>query len=323
MTIPALDGRAITKVNLTWLRQQIGLVSQEPTLYDEWLSQERVDQQTVTQSPRRQSVPLRPGDTAAATTIRSVTPDDPVDLVDNENMDAVLPERGTTSFERTFIPRTTTTIVGGAAALNAASSPSSAPPKSRKLVKERQWEREARLASHSPPSSRNGSNVSGMLGRSISKTNGTSSNGHRPHVASMIERDAPGSARQRTRTLEERTRDRSPTDIQAKNRSRGDSVNVQGAEYLASVPAIAPLSAPSISSFNAPVQAVDDVGRRSTSRAFTRAVHLLKYHRTTSHLLLSRLQHLLQPRLRLRLQHPPPRKLQNLHPHRLRYALAP
>ena len=28
-----LDGRDITTLNLTWLRQQIGLVSQEPTLF--------------------------------------------------------------------------------------------------------------------------------------------------------------------------------------------------------------------------------------------------------------------------------------------------
>ena len=256
----------------------------EPTLYDEWLNQEKAAQ--ASQSRRRQSLPLRHGDTAAAIglgstpgtagTIRAVTPEEVVEA--GETMDdesSLLPERGTTSFERAFIPRTTTTIVGGPAALTGPATLGSHPslPKGRRLVKERDWEREARLASHSPPSSRNGSGVAGMLARASSKSNGSSSNGngssHRAQNA-MSERDAYGSsARQRTRTLEEKGRERSPTNGLNKSRNRMGSVNVlsAGAEYLASVPAStsAP-AAPSMTSLSSPVQPPEDMaGRKSMS----------------------------------------------------------
>lgn len=248
----------------------------EPTLYEAWLKEERDDQKEVTQSPRRKSVPVPlpgHGDTAtAAATIRTVTPEGAADAnADaNEDVDESTAIRST-SFERAYIPRTTTTIVGGPAALSARS-------KSRKLVKERDWEREARLASHSPPSSRNGSSVSGMLARTGSKANGTSSNGHRVHVASMGERDAAGNARPRTRTLDERRREHSPLDTEAQSRQRVGSVNVHGAEYLASVPAsTSPPSAPSMTSFSSPVQAVDETAaRRSASRASSSAAESTK-----------------------------------------------
>ena len=260
----------------------------EPTLYDEWLNQEKAETQAQSPSVRRQSMPLRPGDIAAAT-IRPVEPDEASDADadvdgDMDGESAIVPERGTTSFERTFIPRTTTTIVGGPAALSAASTPYGAQSKSRRLMKEREWEREARLASHSPPSSRNGSNVSGMLARTSSKANGSPSNG-RVHVASMVERDAAGNARPRTRTLEETRRNGSQTDVQTKSRNRVASVEMptSGAEYLASVPATtSPPSAPSMSFYSSPIQGPDDVaGGRSTSRASSNAADSVKSNQSS------------------------------------------
>ena len=262
----------------------------EPTLYDEWLNQEKAE--TQAQSPRL-SVPKRHGDTAAtgastlAATIRSITPDEAADADADGDMDeesAIVPERGTTSFEQVFIPRTTTTIVGGPAALSAASSPYSALPKSKRLMKGREWERDARLASHSPPSSRNGSNGSGMLARTSSKANGSSSNGHRVHVASMVERDVAGTARPRTRTLEEPRKDRAQTDAQAKSRTRVASLDMpsSGAEYLASVPAsISPPSAPSMNFYSSSAQGADDATGRSTSRASSSAADSMKSNQSS------------------------------------------
>ena len=253
----------------------------EPSLYDEWMKEERAE--SLTQFPRRQSesLALRHGDTTGVErwsggTIRAVTPEDAgatsATAVDSAGMDneyAIVPERGTMSFERAFIPHTTTTIVGGpaAAAHSASAGDRSGLLKGRKLVKERDWERGARMASHSPPSSRNGSSVAGMLARSSSKSNG--------HVAvSGGERQAQAyeAARPRTRTIDERRRERSPTALLHKNRNRLGSVNapslpIAGADYLASVPAqISPPSAPSINSLGSPVQTpVEMAGRRSIS----------------------------------------------------------
>ena len=239
----------------------------EPSLYDDYLNEEKAAQQHP-QSTRRQSFPLRLGDTAPAITtslggtVRVVTPELPTSVDEGaDNGRSMVPERGTTSFERAFIPHTTTTIVGGRAAA-AGSSPVPTGSKSRRLVKERD-----RIASHSPPSSRNGSSVAEMLGRSSSKSNG--------HSAQMAMRDAEAynSARPRTRTLEERRRERSPN----QSSKRMGSVNLHnaapslGAEYLASVPAsTSPPSAPSISSVGSAVQAhMDASGRRSISPVST------------------------------------------------------
>ena len=284
----------------------------EPNLYDEWLKEEKMEKE---KSPRRQSVPMMPlrhGDTASlpastnAATVRSVTPEKATNT-DEENS-AVIPDRGAASFERTFIPRTTTTIIGGPAALSAASSPYGRSNRNRKLMKEQQWAREQRLASHSPPSSRNGSSVAGMLARASSKTNGSASNGHRmqhavpmgeraaaasngyrAHVAPAGERDSAGSARPRTRTLEETRRDRSPNDVHHKSRSRIGSVNAPDttAKSLASIPktstttttvtTISQSSSPAMSSFGPPVQAVENsVGQRSASRTSSNTADSLK-----------------------------------------------
>ena len=237
----------------------------EPTLYDEWLNQEKASQ---AQSPRRLSIPLRHGSTAgivgsSSGTIRAVTPDDATDAgASADSEDTIVPERGTTSFERAFIPHTTTTIVGGPAALSGKTDPY-ALPKARKLMKDRDWEKEARMASHSPPSSRNGSSVSGMLARTTSKSNGTRA------PAVMSERELYNGGRSRTKTLDERRRERSPNSLLKRTRTRIGSVDMpsSGAEYLASVPAsTSPPSAPSISSLGSPVQSPGEMaGRRSIS----------------------------------------------------------
>ena len=240
----------------------------EPTLYDEYLNEEK---EYKVKTLRRQSLPLRRGgDTAginagsSAGTIRTVVPDEPTSADETlKKESSIVPDRGTTSFERAFIPQTTTTIVGGPAALTGKSSLHRV-PKSRRLVKER----EAHLTSHSPPSSRNGSTVSGMLARTSSRSNGGSSNGHRAQGA-MGERETHGSTRTRTKTLDERRRERSPTNGSNKNRNRIGSVNVpsSGAEYLASVPAStsAP-SAPAVGSFSSPLQSpTEAIGERPMS----------------------------------------------------------
>lgn len=295
-----------------------GRRKKDPNLYDEWLKEERVAQRQQEQQQETQqsaentptppasstSLPLRRGDTTAtlresAGTIRAVTPDDAVQS-DVSQEDSPLPERGTTSFERAFIPYitgqlgsfgTTTTITGGPAAhatsasLSTSSPPSSlASSKARRLVREREWERDVRTTQTggSPPSSRNGAvgavagaRPAGMLARSSSRNNG---HNVAPVVAATSARDAVqglgNTVRPRTRTLEEtRRRERSPTAL-LKNRNRIGSVHTpsspiyQGAEYLASVPAAtSPPSAPSITSLGSPVQdpTTEVAGRRSIS----------------------------------------------------------
>lgn len=254
----------------------------EPTLYEEWLNEEKTSQRAQTplqqsHAARRGSTPLRLGDTAAGlargsgtiSSIRAVTPDRALEPERRPDETAIVPERSTMSFEQVFIPRTTTTIVGGpAASLN---GPGSNASKSRRLVKEREWQREARTSQTSPPSSRNGNGVqpAGMLARSSSR-----SNGQHPHAV-LSGREAPphNSIRPRTRTMEERVkRERSPTAL-LRSRNRIGSVHTpsspiyQGAEYLASVPATtSPPSAPSIASLGSPTQQpVDTTGRRSIS----------------------------------------------------------
>lgn len=237
----------------------------EPTLYDEWLSQEKA---TQAQSPRRQSVHLRHSSTAgiagsSAGTIRAVSPDTATDAGESsaDSQSPIVPERGTASFERAFIPHTTTTIVGGPAALSGKTNPYDI-PKARRLVKDRYPEGGRPMASQSPPDSRNGS-VAGMLARTTSR-----SNGHRaPSFAS--ERDAYNPSRPRTKTLEERRRERSSSNAFNKSRTRIGSLDMPspGAEYLASVPAsTSPPAAPSIKSFGSSVQSPGEIaGQRSIS----------------------------------------------------------
>lgn len=249
-------------------------------LYDEWLKEEKEEreahQQQQGQAPRRQSTPLRPGDTAGTQntrptgTIRAVTPD--AGMMADDSI--FVPERGTTSFERAFLLGTTTTIVGGpAATTTSATSPTAAARQPRRLVKEREWEREGVWSAKqsSPPAGRNGARSGGMMGRNDSSR----SNGQHAHHASGATRDTAQSAvRPRTRTFDEaRRRDRSPTSL-LKSRNRIGSVHVPssptyqgGAEYLASVPVqTSPPSAPSIASLSSAVESpVDMVGRRSVS----------------------------------------------------------
>ncbi|KAK4916714.1 GTPase activating factor [Elasticomyces elasticus] len=268
--------------------------------YDEWLREERetaaqqqqqqqqrqaqVQQEPESLSPQDSSMrlPLRRGDTAStrdsAGTIRAVTPDDVVETDTSQESSPLFPERGTTSFERAFIPYTgggplltlgtTTSIVGGPAAhapLSSSPASASSSHKSRRLVRERISEREA--------GSRNGAvgvrPAPGMLARSSSRSNGQSHTAPVPAAA----RDAQSTVRPRTRTLEEtRRRERSPTS-QLKARHRNGSIHspssptYQGTEFLASVPAeTSQPAAPSLTALGSPVQVpVDMVARRSIS----------------------------------------------------------
>ncbi|KAK5108661.1 hypothetical protein LTR62_008066 [Meristemomyces frigidus] len=277
----------------------------EMDLYDEWLKEEREAQLRERQGggaeeeqpelpPRPVAAPSssggtqqRPSLTATAAlresagTIRAVSPDDAMDT-DKSQESPLVPERGTTSFERAFIPfsaqlaglGTTTTIVGGPAAVAPATSGSLASShRNRRLARENDWEREARLAqSSSSDGSRHGSVVgatarvpSGMLGRSGSRSN-RQSHSNTSQLPSGMRGDAQSSVRPRTRTLEEtRRRERSPTTL-LKIRNRIGSVHspplsYQGADYLSSVPAASsPPSAPSIMSIGSPVQPPRDLG---------------------------------------------------------------
>ncbi|KAK3698861.1 GTPase activating factor [Vermiconidia calcicola] len=236
----------------------------EMGLYEEWLHQEKVAQQAT--SPRRNSVALHAlGDTASvaagsSSTIRAVSPEyasSEVGRAVAEDENALVPgprSRTATSFERSFIPHTTTTITGGATG-------TSSRAKHRKLVKDKDKEREA-----------NGSSVRGMLERSTSSTRkiNSSSNGNRNGNRALVSIDLLDGYRPRTRTIDERRRERSPPRSLRSSRNRIGSVNMpsSGAEYLASVPAsISPPAAPSISSFGSPTQqALDDIcGPRSPS----------------------------------------------------------
>ncbi|KAK4626878.1 Inhibitory regulator protein BUD2/CLA2 [Fulvia fulva] len=258
----------------------------EPTLYDEWLSQEQRTAIPPHQQPqqhsadassrhraveRRPSMPLRQGSTtASAATIRTVTPDDQQTGLGMEHNN--LPESTTMNFERVFIPHTTTTIVGGAAA--AKDSPSS---RSKRASKDRHRNHSAWASqASSPPTSRNGSvnlSNSSFLGRSESKSNGQ----QRSHG---YMNDNDGAGRPRTQTLESRTRrEQSPTALLSVSRNRVGSVhtpsspvNQGGAEFLASMPVSTELpSAPSVSSLGSPVNS-PDAGHRSISPISTSTV---------------------------------------------------
>ncbi|KAI7106028.1 hypothetical protein KC352_g36994, partial [Hortaea werneckii] len=185
-------------------------------------------------------------------------------------------DRGTSSFERAFIPYgpsslgTTTTIVGGPAATPSSPVQAASPPsKSRRVAKEREPDNEARVASQNSPSvtQKSGSlrSSGGMPARSSSKNQGR-------HAA---KESSSNPARPRTRTLDESTRrrERSPNAL-LKSRNRIGSVHspssspvYHGADYLASVPAAtSPPAAPSIHSVGSPVQGTAEYpGSRSIS----------------------------------------------------------
>ena len=209
----------------------------EPSLYDEWLNQERAEKAQHAHSPSAltptvsgEHPPQHPGDNTSllrntSGTIRAVTPDDAIDARRPSQDISHAPERGTSSFERAFLPHlgTTTTIVGGPAASATTTSPSSS-SKSRRLLREREWEREARIGQQQqqqqqnspPPTNRLVTRPAGMLGRSGSRSNG---NGHQMPTAQSA-REAYQSARPRTRTLDEsRRRERSPNSVM-KSRNR-------------------------------------------------------------------------------------------------------
>ncbi|EME46343.1 hypothetical protein DOTSEDRAFT_70365 [Dothistroma septosporum NZE10] len=258
----------------------------EPTLYDEWLSQEQrtgtppQQQHSADGSSshrvveRRPSMPLRQGNTtASASTIRTVTPDDQQTGLGTENNN--LHQNTTMNFERGFVPHTTTTIVGGAAA--AKGSPASSTSRSRRASKDRHRTHSAWASqASSPPTSRSGSvnlSSSSFLGRSESK-----SNGRQRSQGYMNDNDGP--SRPRTQTLESRSRkEQSPTAPLSKNRNRVGSVhtpsspvNQGGADFMASMPGSTELSsAPSVSSLGSPVRSPAD-GRRSISPISTSTV---------------------------------------------------
>jgi hypothetical protein len=237
-------------------------VKKEPSMYDEWLAEEKANKaerkEALVQAQQQAQVQraqvqgsLGLSDTASPGTIRTVTPE----VVESS------PERGTSSIKRVFVPHSTTTIVGGPQA-STTSSPTGSSLSSR-FRRDREWDANSR---HSTVNGRNGTtNGRGMLGRSGSKSNGDA-----PPLANG--RDAYNSTRPRTRTLEERPRERSPGTL--RHRHRIGSVNTPhspnrngGADYLASVPAAtSPPSAPSISSIGSPVQSPDEItGGRSIS----------------------------------------------------------
>ena len=207
-----------------------------------------------------------------AATIRAVTPEAAVDAQPSQGSSPSMPERGTASFERAFTSHlgTTTTVVGGPAASAHPSNTTSASSKSRRLLRESEWEQEAHMGQASPPSDHNGSRPTDLLGRTRSRKNAS-----HPHAAAAAG-EAHQGARPRTRTLDEsRRRERSPNSLM-KSRNRIASVhspsapNYQGAKYLASVPAFtSPPSAPSIRSIpsiGSPAQAPSDTaGTRSVS----------------------------------------------------------
>lgn len=238
----------------------------DPNMYDEWLKEEREAERQASQAqatPSRSSGDTTGGLRQSAGTIRAVTPEDAVYTEASREESPLMPERGTTSFERAYLPLTaqvalgtTTTITGGPAA-----APKS---KTRRLGRDREWERDGWPAQSSPPSSRNGVLGSGMLARSGSRSNGRHASG----VTAARENDK--AARPRTRTLEETGhRDRASPSLH-KSRHRIGSVHTpssHGADYLASVPATTSSpQAPSISSLGSPVQSPADMaGNRSIS----------------------------------------------------------
>ncbi|WPH01818.1 Hypothetical protein R9X50_00467200 [Acrodontium crateriforme] len=275
----------------------------EPSLYDEWLNQEK-PQQAPTPPPRRDSAPLRHGSTTSVATtagqressgtIRPVTPADSFTTItttssssiDDGDGDATHDERAfaldheITSFERAFIPNGAAAAPGGGLHLSSSndSSPSGAAilPGSPGLaaggpiVHDREWDRDVRVGPISPPSSRNGNRVLRSLTRRASKSRNS---GPPSLFVAMGGREAYDMNRPRTRTLDERTRRElspSATPPSVKNRNRLASVptssppNVQGVEYLMSEPGS---HAPSpMSSLAAAMQSPTDVsGRCSTS----------------------------------------------------------
>ncbi|KAK1000102.1 GTPase activating factor [Friedmanniomyces endolithicus] len=300
-----------------------------PTPYDEYLKEEKEmaarqlqQQQQRAQAPQQPSgpwtppdsmrLPLRRGNTtstlrASAGTVRAVTPEDAVDTdtSQEDTSSPMFPERGTTSFERAFIPftggpytgglaaslGTTTTIVGGPAA-NTPSSSSSSSHKPRRLVRERNSEREARVGHTSPPGSRNGgARAPGMHVRSGSRSSRSNGQSHVLPPVTATARDAQATVRPRTRTLEEAwRREREPT-VLPSSRNRVRSVHspsspvYQGTDYLASVPAAtSPPSAPSMTSRGSPVLTpVETVARRSISPLSSNTADSLTSSLPTAH----------------------------------------
>ena len=254
----------------------------ERSLYDEWLAEEKAEREQA-QKPREASspasTPLRHGDTAAALresagTVRAVTPDEASSPGASASQ-TFATERGTTSFERAYIPTgdsaalaTAMTSAGGQTTVASAGSGSAV--KSRRLLREREWEGETRNGQSGSGSGTKQDVRPPHLTRTSSRSNGQHS-----HAAVIAARDAqvPNTVRPRTRTLEERSwRERSPTSV-LKSRNRMGSVHsptspiYHAVDYLASVPAgISPGPAPSVSSLGSPVQSpAEVVGRRSIS----------------------------------------------------------
>ena len=240
----------------------------DPDLYEEWLKEERVAQrqarqalETTTPQQRDQQPPQSEhSPSPSPATIRTVTPDEPGRSDAPAAAESPVPERGTKSFERAFLPYTidgqpvtfgtTTTITGGkaahAASASGAPSSSSPPPaggltssKSRRLARER-VEPEARKQHTASAGSSNrnangavqattsSSSSSGMLGRSGSRNNGHTAAPGRDAAAAAAAAAGTGSGtsvRPRTRTLEEtRRRERSPGAV-LRTRNRIGSVN--------------------------------------------------------------------------------------------------
>lgn len=228
----------------------------EPSMYDEWLAEDKLAQKEALQAQQVQqgqvvaSLAFGDTETPPGTTIRAVTPD----TVEPEHAG-----RGTTSFEHAFVPVSTTTITGGRAAQG--NSPTSS--LSTRLRRDREWD----PSNRSPGSRTSAANGRGMLGRSSTQGNGESSH------TGQSGRDAYNSNRPRTRTLDERrSRDRSPGSFRHRHRiasvnTTGTPLHSGGADYLASVPAAtSPPSAPSISSLGSPVNIPPEISsRRSVS----------------------------------------------------------
>lgn len=236
----------------------------EPTLYDEYLSQEKTKQPPLPHLKRR-SGSLSLGHTASAgaasptptPTVKAVTDNQVLAEVDTDSDGNVLVEGDQTSSESRFLPRVTTKITGGLAAVEE-SSEHRRDAKPRKLVKGRELRNEAqqlpREAELSTP--RHGSRVSGMHLRDM----GSSEGGKSPREIeprTSVRSLKKISARKRptyTPTYMDLPSILPPYDIGRGRNSAKDSLSVpnsSGAEYLASVPAA--MSAP-------PATLVESVG---------------------------------------------------------------
>ncbi|KAI7617183.1 hypothetical protein KC346_g5622, partial [Hortaea werneckii] len=298
------DQRRVKEANLydEWLKEE-----REAERQAQQAQQQQTQQEAQTQvPPRRQSTPMSSSVATGGSTTgsaRAVTPEEQQNrhqhhrlhrhghapAVDTERASQRsgaqdegegspgVSDRGTSSFERAFIPYgpsslgTTTTIVGGPAATPSSPVQAASPPsKSRRVAKERESDNEARVASQNSPAvtQKSGSlrSSGGMPARSSSKNQGR-------HAA---KESSSNPARPRTRTLDESTRRREPSpNALLKSRNRIGSVHspsssspvYHGADYLASVPAAtSPPAAPSIHSVGSPVQGTAEYpGSRSIS----------------------------------------------------------